>query len=203
MTYKDSKGRFSKGHNQSNTGRTHFKKGITAWNKGKKNHWTTKRNLKDNPAKKLEVKKKIREAHLGKPLSKKTRKKMSKSHKGKHTAENSNFWKGGITPLNKKIRSSEKYKIWRSKVFERDNWTCQTCNVRGGGVYLEAHHSPKTFSQIIKVDGIKTFEQALKYKKLWDINNGITLCFDCHNITKKGGQRNYGFHRNKPNRLDL
>lgn len=36
-------------------------------------------------------------------------------------------WRGGITPINKAIRTSLEYKLWRTAVFERDNYTCVWC----------------------------------------------------------------------------
>lgn len=75
----------------------------------------------------------------------------------------SNNWKGGVTPENMLIRSSEKYGNWRLAVFERDNFTCVSCNRVGG--QLCAHH-------------ILMFS---KYKQVrFDINNGVTLCKKCH-----------------------
>jgi len=47
-------------------------------------------------------------------------------------------WRGGITPKILKLRRSFEYKQWRKKVFERDNYTCQSCGKRGGK--LEADH---------------------------------------------------------------
>lgn len=53
---------------------------------------------------------------------------------------------------------------WTSNVFERDNYTCQCCNKRGN-TKLNAHH----------------LNSWNKYKKLrFEINNGITLCEECH-----------------------
>lgn len=57
-------------------------------------------------------------------------------------------------------------KKWREDVFKRDDYTCQKCNQRGGK--LEAHHIKKW----------------AKYKELrTTLSNGITLCYDCHNLT--------------------
>ena len=41
--------------------------------------------------------------------------------------EKNNMWKGGITPINTKIRTSLEYKLWRTAVFERDHYTCKVC----------------------------------------------------------------------------
>lgn len=77
-------------------------------------------------------------------------------------------WKGGVTPENIKIRSSEEYRIWRMAVFSRDGFTCQMCGDDKGG-NLEADH-------------IKPF---WKFPELrLDVNNGRTLCKTCH--TKHG-----------------
>lgn len=86
------------------------------------------------------------------------------------TGSKSSFWRGGVTPLHCKIRSSSEYKQWRIKVFERDNYTCQKCNTNGG--YLQAHH-------------IKEFS---RYPELrFEISNGITLCLECHKETDNFG----------------
>ena len=36
---------------------------------------------------------------------------------------------------------------------------------------------------IIRENNINTAEGALACKELWDINNGITLCLECHKQT--------------------
>ena len=74
-------------------------------------------------------------------------------------------WKGGIS-RNKHSLSNPEYRQWRSNIFQRDNWTCQTCQVKG--LYFEAHH-------------IKSWA---KYPELrYDLENGITLCCECHKLT--------------------
>jgi len=72
-------------------------------------------------------------------------------------------WKGGITPKNKKIRFSKEMKIWRETVFKRDNYKCQICYENSRK--LRSHH-------------IKSFSEYPKSR--FDINNGITLCEECH-----------------------
>jgi len=110
---------------------------------------------------------------LGYKFPYETKKRMSEENCG----ENSSSWKGGITPLNKIIRESFEYREWVYEVFERDNYTCQKCKIRGG--YLEAHHI-KLFSVILKENNIKTLQDAFDCEELWDANNGVTLHEKCH-----------------------
>jgi endogenous inhibitor of DNA gyrase (YacG/DUF329 family) len=70
-------------------------------------------------------------------------------------------WKGGKTESDK--RKSLEYKEWRLAVFERDNYACVKCGMRG--VELNAHH-------------ISSFKKDIKGQL--DIDNGITLCKKCH-----------------------
>jgi hypothetical protein len=39
------------------------------------------------------------------------------------------------------------------------------------------------FSEILKEYNVKTLDDAHKCKELWDINNGRTLCINCHKLT--------------------
>ena len=87
----------------------------------------------------------------------------------------------GQTPLRKQIRGCSLYAKWRSDVFKRDKWTCQTCGERG--CFLEAHHI-KSFRLIFKENEILTTEQAFACTELWDLHNGVTLCKDCHKLTR-------------------
>lgn len=121
------------GRGQSNTGRTHFKKGQIPWNKDKKDI---------------------------------------------HLSPDSEF-KKGMTPWNKglgmgteaqRLRWSDAYKEWRTKIFERDNWTCQECGMKGD---IQVHH-------------IKSY--ALYSESRLDIENGITLCVECHKKTDNYGR---------------
>ncbi len=118
---------------------------------------------------------------------------MSESHKGKVgywknkrrpeiSGKNCHLWRGGLTRLAKKIRSSVEYKEWRSKVFKRDDYTCRKC--RRKGLRIQADHYPKSFSVILKENKIKTLKDAIKCKELWKIKKGRTLCESCHKKTK-------------------
>ncbi len=97
---------------------------------------------------------------IGKKQSEETKRKMSLSHGG-----------SGIPQYSTKRyyhKCDWRYKEWRSKVFERDNWTCQTCNKRG--IPLEPHH-------------IKGWT---KYPELrYEVENGVSLCIECHRLTRK------------------
>jgi len=111
------------------------------------------------------TKNKISEKRMGMRATKDTREKISKSN----SVEKHWNWKGGVTPLNKRIRSSSLFKIWRETVFLRDNFKCQNknctyCNNKIG-VFLHPHH-------------IKSFSEFPELR--FDINNGITYCREFH-----------------------
>jgi len=103
----------------------------------------------------------MRKLHTGRKCSLKTRLKMSNSHKVKK----SHFWKGGLTKINAKIRNSIEYRLWKEAVFKRDDYKCVWC---GSEEKIEADH-------------IKTF--ALYPELRFAIDNGRTLCNECHKTT--------------------
>jgi len=81
------------------------------------NHWT----------KRVEVRKRISLARLGKPVF--------KMRGDRHWN-----WKGGITPHNRKLRCSLEYTLWRRAVLSRDNYKCIWC---GSKEKLEVDHIKK------------------------------------------------------------
>lgn len=112
----------------------------------------------------------------GKKHTKETKKHLREVKLSK-TGEETNNWQGGKTTLNNLIRSNDKSSAWTSQVFVRDNFTCQKCFKKSGR--LNAHHK-KRLSLILKDNHISSLKQAINCKEIWDINNGITLCKDCH-----------------------
>lgn len=153
-------------------------KGREVWNKGVK--------MSDDSRKKMSIAKsgvKLSEEHrkklskslmgnkrsLGVKRSVDVRKRMSESKKG----EKSYSWKGGITPINKVIRRSVEYRLWREAVFERDNFTCVWCGTK---------KSP------FNADHIKRFADYPELR--FAIDNGRTLCVPCHQTTETFGNKN-------------
>jgi hypothetical protein len=136
----------------------------------------------------------ISKANKGKILSQKTKDEISKSHIGmklspetleKISGKNNYNWKGGVKLLREKIRALYKYRQWRSDIFERDNYTCQDCGMKGGT--LNADHI-KSFAVILDEYNIKTTQDAIVCEELWNINNGRTLCVLCHRKTNTWGK---------------
>ena len=150
---------------------------------------------------------------IGKKWSKERRSKTIGYWKGKHlpietrqkigrtridrgyivpTGEKSPAWKGGITPINKRIRRRKQYLEWRREVFERDNYTCVLCgdrNMKGRGQTV-----------ILQADHIKPF--AFFPELRFEINNGRTLCVPCHRLTDTFGRRAYKYEETKAGRID-
>lgn len=94
----------------------------------------------------------------GRKHTNETRKTMSESRRGSDNPH----WKGGLSELVKGIRNSPEYYQWRKAVLERDSHTCQDC---GGSKELDVHH----------------IQSLLDYPEgIFEIDNGLTLCKDCH-----------------------
>ena len=114
------------------------------------------------------------------------------------------MWEMGCTPENniKKIHKGENHPLyikdrskvkskrpqfenrqWVRQIFERDKFTCQICQKVGGR--LQADH-------------IKPYAICSESEK-WDLNNGRTLCVDCHKKTDTyGGKMKKIIKNNKP-----
>jgi len=133
-----------------------------------------------------EIKKKISKSNIDRYFKNfNLRKKLSDRIKGCKNP----LWKNGISKIDRLIRGMSEYLQWRSDIFERDNWICQTC--RKNGCYLTVHHI-KGIHKIIVENNIRNTEEAKNCKELWDTNNGVTLCEYCHSLTDnyKGHSKN-------------
>lgn len=86
--------------------------------------------------------------------------------------ENSPSWRGGKTSINHRLRNSKEYKLWRTAVFERDNFTCIWCGQRGGE---------------LNADHIKPWADYPELR--FAIDNGRTLCLPCHRTTDTFGKK--------------
>jgi hypothetical protein len=138
------------------------------------------------------------------PHTLEARKKMSATKMGKHYSPRTEFKVGQVAPMkgkkrpdligntqgftkghipwnkglgtksseNEKARKVKLARDWRKSIFERDDYTCKECGVRGGT--LNAHH-------------IKPF--AIYPELRYELDNGITLCEECHRSTDTWGVR--------------
>ena len=145
----------------------------------------------------------------GRQLSEKHKKNISLGNKGKvRTLEQRltykeckkglkcNWYINGTycRTLDRYIRQTKEYIIWRNNIFKRDKYTCQKCN--NAGCYLEAHHI-RAFIIILyeflnkypMLDKEKDKDVlcllATRFKPFWSISNGITLCINCHRKTRR------------------
>lgn len=80
-------------------------------------------------------------------------------------------WKGGIRKERNGYPDTD-YKNWRKAVFERDNYTCQFCGIRGGTIHA---------------DHIKRWKDYPNLR--YEVSNGRTLCVQCHRKTPTYGNR--------------
>lgn len=148
-----------------------------------------------------EVRKKMADAHRGKPsgITGKHWKVGRVIKRPWRAGENHPGWKGGRTGLQERIRTSVEYKTWRNAIFDRDNRICTECGAKsspGNRITLHGHHK-ESFQLLLDRYHIKTIEQAVQCKEFWDIENGVTLCIDCHRKTDT-----YGFTKSYLERKD-
>jgi 5-methylcytosine-specific restriction endonuclease McrA len=100
--------------------------------------------------------------NLGKKASDETRLKQRMAKLGNGGSTHWNYKHGKSKEINKHYCSSD-YKNWRRSVFIRDEYTCKHCGE--SHVHIHAHHIVPLVEDI---------------SKIYDINNGMTLCVNCH-----------------------
>lgn len=117
---------------------------------------------------------------------------LSRVHRERVKLGLHNFYRGA-TELNKLLRQTAEYRIWRKSVFERDAYKCQLCSVGGK---LNADHI-KPFAVILAENNLKTLDDALNCSELWNMENGRTLCIPCHKTTETFGRHTFVFINKK------
>lgn len=175
--------KFSVGNGANNTS---FKKGFIPWNKNKKGSqvaWNKDKKLSSEHIENL------RKSHIGYVMPEEQKKKIKKNNarywygkkRPEMAKEKNPAWKGGITPIVEIIRKSLEMKLWRKANMERDNFTCQKCEIIGGK--LQVHH----------INNFADFEELRT-----SISNGITFCKNCH----KEFHKKYGVKNNTKGQLE-
>lgn len=105
------------------------------------------------------------------------KRKVAKAQTVKSGAEHWN-WKGGITPLNQRTRTSGITHAWKLAVLYRDNYQCRICKNKNK---LQAHH----------INGWAEFPEDRHI-----LENGLTLCKKCHkqyHLYEKEVRKNVNF----------
>lgn len=84
----------------------------------------------------------------------------AKVHAARNVASGPNHWnwKGGVTPLNQRGRTSEDASSWKQAVLHRDNYCCRICKTTFN---LEVHH----------INSWASFPE-----ERFILQNGISLC---------------------------
>jgi hypothetical protein len=94
----------------------------------------------------------------------------------KISGKNSYNWNKDLTKEDRLIkRNYPEYKKWRIDIYDRDDYICKKCNIKGR--YLNAHH----------INNYSTNKELRL-----EISNGVTFCEDCH----KGFHKIYGRQNN-------
>lgn len=97
--------------------------------------------------------------------------------------ENNPNWNPDLTDEEREHkRLMDGYSDWRNCVFNRDNYTCQCCGSNKSGTLI-AHH-------------LNSYHWA-KEERI-DVNNGITLCEECH----KKFHESFGYKNNTKEQFD-
>ena len=104
-----------------------------------------------------------------------------------HAGENHHNWNGGVAALRSLVHVILK-PVWIDPIMRRDNFTCQECGTRGGEMnvhHLQSYSSIRdsVLSQHPHLNLHKFADKkraALLIVEEHDLEDGVTLCVDCH-----------------------
>ncbi len=78
--------------------------------------------------------------------------------------------------------------MWRLSILKKDNFRlfqiCHASVEENKSLALEVHHA-KSLDEICKENNVATIEQSLECKEIWNVNNGISICYKCHKDVEK------------------
>jgi hypothetical protein len=87
------------------------------------------------------------------------------------------------------------YERWRENVIIKCGNKCQLDKTHADR-HAEVHHIDSLYSIYLK-NNLNSDEEILKCKKLWDIDNGIVLCKECHDTMESSQNRQTFLLNNK------
>lgn len=98
---------------------------------------------------------------------------------GKMAGENAHNWRGGLSAINLRLRSTGEYKQWKIASKKRANNCCEECGIKNGTtcaccgtqIKLHCHH---------------LFSFAKFPESRFDPKNSLVLCPKCHAIRHNG-----------------
>ncbi len=89
--------------------------------------------------------------------------------------------------LIQQIRLSPRYTLWRDGVKAKYGNICQK-DISHKNRPVEVHHLKSIYSIVMEYN-ITSMEKAFLCKPLWDLENGITLCKECHDTMESSQNR--------------
>ncbi|MCX6752429.1 MAG: DUF4116 domain-containing protein [Candidatus Nomurabacteria bacterium] len=87
----------------------------------------------------------------------------------------------------KKIKQMPIYERWKQDVIQKCGNKCQLDKSHADR-YAEVHHIVSLYKIYKQINSTST-EEAIKFKLLWNVDNGIVLCKECHDTMESSQNR--------------
>lgn len=107
---------------------------------------------------------------------------VRRSQKHDYSGDSNPNWRGGTCNERHLAMSRKDYKDWRRSVYDRDGYKCLECGIDGDGKNLQADH-------------IKPYSTHPELRL--SVENGRTLCVDCHKKTDTYGWKMFNILRKR------